>query len=318
MPSDSGTQNHLRHCRSSPVAHKCTRSGTTPPKHCVVHNVLFGAYAAAGLPTRGWVSALAAKLCGWFHWRPDWALSFVKSQCNQLRLYSVCSKDELLVNRNIFVGKHFRHKMSRRAAFQLSLIGRALPPATKSKCDRTLRDFYETAVEPCYTTFSNNRFDALAKYVISRVPDDEWNTPEDPGLPGCSSSYDSSRSEGGQLASFASTLTARDIKQMSFEPPAAALGLRGAPGMRTRMPFSLTASVQRYASGFTQERNVMRAVALPERGYKCRVVTCSNPRYVSAAHSLRRKLFKILRRLPQISRHARVNRYVKSHGLHLA
>jgi len=195
---------------------------------------------------------------------------------------------------NIFIGSHFIKRVTRVRAFQLSLIARALPPATKGVCDRTLRAFLEDACEPDYVSSwrPSNRFEALVKEITQLDRADDYC----PGLPGQSSCFGSSRSEGGQASVFATELDPSLATKLIPTEKVTRASRHG--GI-----FAIAKAKKDFAKKFTSEVNVMRVIPLAERGAKCRIVTCSNPHYVSEAHSERRRLWRLILTIPQISRH---------------
>jgi len=225
--------------------------------------------------------------------RPSVWLPHLKAACHQLRKFAVTGRGNV---HNVLVPKPLFHKVTREKAFQLSLIARALPPPNKKVCERTEKEFFNTCLIPHKTKFeSSNRFEALATYLIDHsdyIPRGKFNIPEDAGLPGCSSSFHSTRRQGGQASEFAWSIDA--VTQKKLKAP-----------MTTRekrfiRPSLIKTALNKFAKA---EPNCMRVVPLPERGYKCRVVTCSNARTVSEAHRERRRLWRIILRTPQISRH---------------
>jgi len=258
-----------------------------------VRDVVLGAYAACNLRVSGHVRSRAEFLQSSVTDRPDVWLPLIKAACHQLRKFSLEGGE--LDRSNILVSKYQFNRVDRARAFQLSLISRALPAATKKKCESTLADFIKTATVPSHHSFDPPvRFEALASYLKDGISGSFED--EEPGFPGSSSSYDFTRSQGGQAAAFVAALdplTSERLKDTCS---------RQVSSFDRRLAKMLTRqSLEKFSSQETV--NVMRIIPLAERGYKSRIVTCSQPSLVSRAHKARRFLWRIILRTPQISRH---------------
>nr|QIR30297.1 RNA-dependent RNA polymerase [Plasmopara viticola lesion associated narnavirus 18] len=251
-------------------------------------NVVLAAYAACGWKVRGACQQQAYLISCYI--ARDWKFCFhVKAQCNLLRKYSLTGEP---VGSNLLVPWHRLHRLTRDEAWQLSLVARSLPAPKQSYLAREELRFVETATTPRHQPFvSTNRFDALAKYLVETDP-----TPQafcEPGTPGGSSCFSHTRSQGGSAAAFAAELHPDDRSALSSHD----MGGRA----RARRKNALKRSLADFSK--KKLKNVMRPIAIGERGCKARLVTCSDPHIVSRAHSERRRLWRIILRIPQISRH---------------
>lgn len=113
-------------------------------------------------------------------------------------------------------------------------------------------------------------------------------------VPRSSATLFSSRAHHGATSDFVQTLTTDELKAADRS---AALGTTRDRLMAKSM---LNTAARRFSE--LPYSSDLTPVSVPERGYKCRVVTKSDPRLICRAHEERSRLWRILLRIPQISR----------------
>jgi len=179
-----------------------------------------------------------------------------------------------------------RPELSRDYLVQLSMVSRSLPrPNEESSlvaCQATVETL-STPQEPCDFDVDDS-VDSFCQRFRLRACKDKPCTPQ---VTTRAASYANSRREGGRCGEI-TDLIRDEFPVLGLGPTAEAL-------LSDRVGFCL-AEYGEFLSELDYGLE-SRSVAIPEFGYKTRVVSCSDPIRIQASESYRVQLFKLLKRL---------------------
>jgi len=198
-----------------------------------------------------------------------------------------------------------RFTVTKNQAFQLSLVGRALPNPPARVVLKSYNDFMDLATSNPFTALNSSLCNSKALSWAAKQSKHLGPA----SMPGISASNEFTRKEGGALnAMFQSghvfvkleNLADKDATKRVAAPPTSRLQMMAKRTARTSISLEMIKPefIRRFSGP-----NRAKVVVLAERGYKTRPVTCSQPELVSEAHRYRRKLWHVLLRIKQISRY---------------